>query len=166
MSIQSINDSINNKMADTNQSIDKSIAIRSDRNDKERQKQLEEFDKAYLDKSERERIRELNEAEDKQIKESRKYAAMSTVNGAKIAVGGVIGKTFGVAGALDNTQKLSDSEKKLSTISDAKDNIRSEAYERMNSRFDKANELTSNIKTEPDKDEEVYYPGKRGKYMQ
>lgn len=166
MSIQSVNDSINNKMAETNQSIDKSIAIRSDRNDKKRQKQLEEFDKNYLDEAERERIRELNEAEDMQIKASTKYTAMSTVNGAKIAVGGPIGKAFGAAGLMDNTQKLSESEKKLSAISDTKDSIRSEAYERMNSRFDKANELTSNIKTESEKDEDVYYPGKRGKYMQ
>lgn len=166
MSVQSVNDSINNKIADTNQSIDRSVEIRSNRNDKERQKQLEKFDKAYLDEAERERIRELNEAEDKQIKESNKYTAMTAVNGAKVAVGGVIGKAFGVAGMMDNSQKYGESEKKLSAISDAKDNIRSEAYERMSSRYDKASELTSNIKTEPEKEEEVYYPGKRGKYMQ
>lgn len=165
MSAQSINDNLNNKMAETNQAIDKSVEIRSNRNDKERQKQLEEFDKNYLNKAELEQIKELDKAEEKQLKESKKYAFMSAANGVKIATGGPLGKAFGAAGFADNSQRLGESEKKLGAVSDAKDNIRFEAYARMSSRFDKASELTSNIKTEPEKDEEMYYPGKRSKFI-
>lgn len=155
MSVQSINDGINAKMAETNEKIDKSVEIRRNYYDKDYQEQLADFDKAYLNEAEQERINALNEAETAQFKQSGKYAAMTAVNGVKVAAGGVLGKAFGTIGAADNSQKLSESESKLGEITDERDKIRSEALERQTARYEMAKEAASNIKDDAEKTDEM-----------
>ena len=155
MSVRSINDSINSKMTDTNKKIDKSVEIRRNYHDKDYQKQLADFDKAFLTEAEKEKINQLNEAETSQLKESNKYAAKTALNGVKVAAGGVIGKAFGTISAADNSQKLGDSEVKLGDISDARDQIRSAALERQTARYEMAKEAASGIKTDSEKTDEM-----------
>lgn len=143
VSVQDINSKIDEKIIETNDRTNRSIEIRRNYNDKEMQERLEKFDNAYLNDEEREQIKALNEAEDKQLKESGKYAVKSVGNTIKVATGGVIGKTFGAFGATDNAQRYNDSEDKLSNISDARDAIRVKAQER----YEKASGLSANIKT-------------------
>lgn len=130
MNVQDINNGIDSKIRETNERVDRSVEIRRNRNDKDMQERLEKFDNQYLTDKEREYIKELNEAEDKQLKESGKYAVKSVGNTVKVATGGILGKAFGTMGAADNAQRFTDSEDKLSDISTKRDAIRANAQQR------------------------------------
>ena len=143
MSVQNINNAIDEKIIETNERTNRSVEIRRNHNDKDMQEKLEKFDKTYLNDEERKQIEELNKAEDKQLKESGKYAIKSVGNTIKVAAGGIIGKTYGAFGATDNAQRFNDSEDKLSAISDTRDAIRAKAQER----YEKASGLSSSVKT-------------------
>lgn len=144
MSIESINNSIDNKIVETNDRTNRSIEIRHNLKDKKLQKELETFDNTYLSDDEREQISALNEAEKAQLKDSNKYAVKSAVGCAKAAVGGLIGKSTGILSAADNSQQYVKSEDKLDGISNTRDNIRAKARERYN----EAINLTAGNKTE------------------
>lgn len=152
MSVQDVNNKIDEKIVETNDRYNRSVEIRRNHNDKDLQERLERFDKTYLSDEERKRIEELNKAEDKQLKESGKYAVKSVGNTVKIAAGGIVGKAFGTIGAADNAQRFNDSEDTLSNISNERDAIRVKAQER----YEKSEGLTSSIK-EPEAETETDY---------
>lgn len=156
MSVQDVNNKIDEKIVETNDRYNRSVEIRRNHNNKDLQERLERFDKEYLSDEERKRIEELNKAEDKQLKESGMCAVKSVGNVAKVAVGGVVGKAFGTIGAADNAQRFNDSEDKLSNISDERDAIRAKAQER----YEKTEEMKSNIKA-PEAETETDYGFKR-----
>lgn len=156
MSVQSINESIDQKIIETNDRTNRSIEIRQNLKDKDLQEKIERFDKTCLNAEEREQIEALNEAEQNQLKESSKYAVKSAYNGVKFATSGIIGKSLGAFGATDNAQRYADSEDKLSEISNTRDEIRTKAQ----SRYEKATGLTVDFKNETKTAEEVYDNGR------
>lgn len=131
--------------------------IREERKDKDFQEKQQQFDAKYLTEDERDKIKELDETEKKQLNKSSWEGFRTATSTASATLGaGPISKAFGAAGMLDHSNKKADANEAAVAANDEKAQLRIKAQER----FEKA-QATSNIKEPQAETEEDYGYGKR-----